>query len=75
VKITAEERRIAIQSAKIVGLKVAGVDIIRSASGPKVLEINSSPGLEGIESTTGQDIAGQMIECIERAVARQKAKK
>ena len=75
VKITTEERKIAIQSAKIVGLKVAGVDIIRSASGPKVLEINSSPGLEGIESTTGQDIAGQMIECIERAVARQKAKK
>ncbi|MDX2095187.1 MAG: 30S ribosomal protein S6--L-glutamate ligase [Alphaproteobacteria bacterium] len=75
VKITAEERRIAIQSAKIVGLKVAGVDIIRSASGPKVLEINSSPGLEGIESTTGQDIAGQMIECIERAVARKRAKK
>lgn len=75
VKITAEERRIAVQSAKIVGLKVAGVDIIRSASGPKVLEINSSPGLEGIESTTGQDIAGQMIECIERAVAKQKARK
>ncbi len=74
VKITAEERKIAIQSAKIVGLKVAGVDIIRSASGPKVLEINSSPGLEGIESTTGQDIAGQMIECIERAVMRKKEK-
>lgn len=74
VKITAEERKIAIQSAKIVGLKVAGVDIIRSASGPKVLEINSSPGLEGIESTTGDDIAGQMIQSIERAVARKRAK-
>ena len=74
VKITAEERKIAIQSSKIVGLKVAGVDIIRSSSGPKVLEINSSPGLEGIESTTGLDIAGQMIEAIERAAARKRAK-
>lgn len=74
VKITAEERKIAIQSAKILGLKVAGVDIIRSASGPKVLEINSSPGLEGIESTTGSDIAGQMIQSIERAVAKKHAK-
>lgn len=72
IKITAEERKIAIQSAKIVGLKVAGVDIIRSSSGPKVLEINSSPGLEGIESTTGEDIASQMIQCIERATTRKK---
>lgn len=74
IKITAEERKIAIQSAKIMGLKVAGVDIIRSASGPKVLEINSSPGLEGIESTTGLDIAGTMIEAIERAVVKRRAK-
>ena len=74
VKITAEERKIALQSAKIVGLKVAGVDIIRSATGPKVLEINSSPGLEGIESTTGLDIAGKMIECIEQQVATKKKK-
>ena len=74
VKITAEERKIAIQAAKIVGLQVAGVDIIRSASGPKVLEINSSPGLEGIESTTGLDIAGLMIQGIERAAARKRAK-
>ena len=51
------------------GLKVAGVDIIRSKSGPKVLEINSSPGLEGIEDVTGKDIAGLMIQCIERHVA------
>lgn len=72
IKITAEERRIAIQSAKVMGLKVAGVDIIRSASGPKVLEINSSPGLEGIESTTGLDIAGTMIECIERHATRKR---
>jgi ribosomal protein S6--L-glutamate ligase len=74
VKITAEERKIAIQSSKILGLRVSGVDIIRSASGPKVLEINSSPGLEGIESTTGEDIAGQMIQAIERAAAKKQAK-
>lgn len=66
VKITADERKIAIQAAKAMGLQVAGVDIIRSKSGPKVLEINSSPGLEGIEGITEKDVAGLMIECIER---------
>lgn len=66
VKITPQERKIAVQAAKVMGLKVAGVDIIRSKHGPKVLEINSSPGLEGIETITGKDIAGMMIECVER---------
>jgi len=66
VKITAEERKIAVAATKAMGLQVAGVDIIRSKSGPKVLEMNSSPGLEGIESITEKDIAGLMIECIER---------
>lgn len=66
VKITAEERKIALNAAKAMGLKVAGVDIIRSNSGPKVLEINSSPGLEGIEDITGKDVAGLMIECVEK---------
>ncbi len=74
IKITADERRIAIKAAQIMRLKVAGVDIIRSATGPKVLEINSSPGLEGIEGCTGLDIAGAMIECIEEAVIRRRAK-
>ena len=69
VKITAEERKIAIAAAKVMGLQVAGVDIIRSKSGPKVLEINSSPGLEGIESITEKDIAGLMIESIEKKLA------
>lgn len=64
VKITPQERKIAINAAKTMGLKVAGVDIIRSKDGPKVLEINSSPGLEGIESITGKDVAGLMIESI-----------
>lgn len=66
IKVTANERRIAIKATKVMGLQVAGVDIIRSASGPKILEINSSPGLEGIESVTSKDIAGLMIQCIER---------
>lgn len=72
IKITSDERKIAIAAAKTMGLKVAGVDIIRSKSGPKVLEINSSPGLEGIESITEKDIAGLMIECIEKNVRRNK---
>jgi ribosomal protein S6--L-glutamate ligase len=68
VRISREERRIAVKAAKAMGLLVAGVDIIRSSSGPKVLEINSSPGLEGIEAATGKDLAGLMIDCIERHV-------
>ncbi len=76
VLITPEERRIAIKAAKTMGLKVAGVDLIRASSGPKVLEINSSPGLQGIEDTTGKDIAGLMIEAIEKSFRnRQKAKR
>jgi ribosomal protein S6--L-glutamate ligase len=68
IKVTAEEKKIAIKATKIMGLKVAGVDIIRSKNGPKILEINSSPGLEGIEAITQKDIAGLMIECIEKEV-------
>ena len=66
VKITPEERRLAIQAAKTMGLDVAGVDIIRSKKGPLLLEINSSPGLEGIENATQKDIAGMMINAIEK---------
>lgn len=66
VDITPEEREMSIKSAKCIGLKVSGVDIIRSKTGPKVLEVNSSPGLEGVERTTGVDIAGLMIEHIEK---------
>lgn len=69
VKITSEEKKMAVRAAKVMGLQVAGVDIIRSDTGPKVLEINSSPGLEGIEGVTGKDIAGLMIECIENNIA------
>ncbi|WP_409433527.1 30S ribosomal protein S6--L-glutamate ligase [Litorimonas sp. RW-G-Af-16] len=68
VRLTKEERRVAIKAAKILKLSVAGVDILRSDSGPKILEVNSSPGLEGIEKATGVDIAGEIIECIEANV-------
>jgi ribosomal protein S6--L-glutamate ligase len=66
IKPTADEKRIAIRAAKCMGLSVAGVDIIRSAKGPLLLEVNSSPGLEGIEGATGMDIAGMMLNAIEK---------
>lgn len=66
IKITSEERKLAIKAAKILDLPVAGVDIIRSNKGPLLLEVNSSPGLEGIETATGLDIANVMIEAIEK---------
>jgi ribosomal protein S6--L-glutamate ligase len=66
IKVTLEERKLAVKAAKILGLPIAGVDIIRSNKGPLLLEVNSSPGLEGIEAATGLDIANIMIEAIER---------
>lgn len=71
-KITPEERKMAIKAAKAMELKVAGVDIIRSDRGPMVLEINSSPGLEGVEGATQKDIAGMMIEHIEKHAGKRK---
>jgi len=66
VKPTKEERSMAIRAAKAMNLKVAGVDIIRSNKGPLLLEVNSSPGLEGIEGATNKDIAAEMIKAIEK---------
>ncbi|WP_038869301.1 30S ribosomal protein S6--L-glutamate ligase [Vibrio jasicida] len=66
IKITPEERKTAIAAAKIMGLGIAGVDLLRSERGPLVMEVNSSPGLEGIESATGKDIAGMIIDYIEK---------
>ncbi|ADE36604.1 30S ribosomal protein S6--L-glutamate ligase [Methanohalophilus mahii] len=66
IRITPEERSTAVRAAKIMGLNVAGVDLLRSNHGPVVMEVNSSPGLEGIESTTGKDIAGMVIDYIEK---------
>lgn len=64
-KLTTRERRTAVKAAKAIGLNVAGVDLLRSDVGPLVLEVNSSPGLEGIETTTGVDVAGEIIEFVE----------
>jgi len=66
IRITSVERKLAIKAAKILNLPVAGVDIIRSNKGPLLLEVNSSPGLEGIESATGLDIGNIIIEAIEK---------
>jgi ribosomal protein S6--L-glutamate ligase len=66
VKLTPEERATAKRAAKILGLNIAGVDLMRSNHGPVVLEVNSSPGLEGIEGSTGVDVAGKVIEYIEK---------
>ena len=64
--ITAKERGIAVRAAKAIGLSVAGVDILRSNRGPLVLEVNSSPGIQGIEKTLEMDIAGQIIMFCEK---------
>lgn len=66
VKLTPEERSTATRAAKAMGLHVAGVDILRSNHGPVVMEVNSSPGLEGIEAATGVDVAGKIIEFVEK---------
>jgi ribosomal protein S6--L-glutamate ligase len=66
IRLTPEERSTALRSARILGLNVAGVDIIRSNHGPVVLEVNSSPGLEGIETATSKDIAGMLIGFLEK---------
>jgi ribosomal protein S6--L-glutamate ligase len=68
VRLPAEYRRTALAAARVLGLRVAGVDMIESAEGPMVMEVNSSPGLEGIEKATGVDVAGSIIEHIEREV-------
>lgn len=66
VKITPEERATAVSAAKILGLSVAGVDLLRSSRGPLVMEVNSSPGLEGIESASGKNVASIIIEELEK---------
>jgi ribosomal protein S6--L-glutamate ligase len=74
IKLTPEERSTAVRSAKTMGLKVAGVDILRSNHGPLVMEVNSSPGLEGIEGATGVNVAGAIIESLEKRAASGKSK-
>lgn len=66
VKLTKAERETAVKAAKTMGLNVCGVDILQASSGPVVMEVNSSPGLEGIETATGLDVAGMVVEFIEK---------
>ena len=66
IKLSPQERTTAIRSAKAMGLRVAGVDLLRSNHGPVVMEVNSSPGLEGIEAATGADVSGKIIEFLEK---------
>jgi ribosomal protein S6--L-glutamate ligase len=66
VTLTDEEENAALKAAKVMGLGIAGVDMLQSDRGPLILEVNSSPGLEGIESATGKDIATQIIKYVER---------
>ena len=74
VRITPEERSTAVRAAGIMGLRVAGVDLLRSNHGPVVMEVNSSPGLEGIEKTTGIDIAELVIEYLEKSAKPDKTR-
>ncbi|WP_458525511.1 30S ribosomal protein S6--L-glutamate ligase [Onishia taeanensis] len=69
IRITPEERSTAIRAAKAMGLRVAGVDLLRSNHGPVIMEVNSSPGLQGIETATGKDIAGLIVEQLEKHAA------
>jgi ribosomal protein S6--L-glutamate ligase len=74
VKITPEERSTAVRAARTLGLNVAGVDMLRSNHGPVIMEVNSSPGLEGVEAATGIDIAGKIIEFLETHAKPNKTK-
>ncbi|PIQ38916.1 MAG: 30S ribosomal protein S6--L-glutamate ligase, partial [Thalassolituus sp. CG17_big_fil_post_rev_8_21_14_2_50_53_8] len=67
VRLSAAERKTAIDAAKAMGLNMCGVDILRSNNGPVVMEVNSSPGLEGIETATGKDVAGMVFQFLEKS--------
>ena len=75
IKLKRAEKTAALNAAKVMGLKIAGVDMLQSKRGPLILEVNSSPGLEGIEAATGIDIAGKIVEYIEVATAKKKRRK
>ncbi|MFN3172302.1 MAG: 30S ribosomal protein S6--L-glutamate ligase [Hyphomicrobiales bacterium] len=74
IKLSPEERSTAVRSAKAMGLNVCGVDMLRANHGPVVMEVNSSPGLEGVEKATGLDIAGKIIEYMEKNAQPNKTK-
>ncbi len=74
IKLSRAEKTTALKAAKCMGLAIAGVDMLQSKRGPMVLEVNSSPGLEGIEKATGVDIAGKIVEYIEQSIGKKKPK-
>jgi ribosomal protein S6--L-glutamate ligase len=74
VKLNDDEKRTALRAAKAMGLQICGVDMIQSERGPLVLEVNSAPGLEGIEKVTGRNIAGKIVEYIELNAKRRNKK-
>jgi len=75
IRLTPEERSTAVRAARIMGLNVCGVDLLRSNHGPVVMEVNSSPGLEGIEKATEKDIAGMIIDFVAKRALETSAKK
>lgn len=75
VKISKEERELALKAVKVMGLQFAGVDLLQSTRGPLIMEVNSSPGLEGIETTTGVNVAGKVVEFLEKNTHHSKRKK
>lgn len=75
IKLSRAEKSAALGAAKAMGLAVAGVDMLQSKNGPLILEVNSSPGLEGIEKATGVDIAGKIVEYIEQSLAKKRKPK
>lgn len=75
IKLSKRERQVALTAAKVMGLSIAGVDLLQSERGPLVLEVNSSPGLEGIEKTTNQDIGSEIIAFVEKLVNKNRSKK
>ncbi|GJM29829.1 MAG: putative alpha-L-glutamate ligase [Cyclobacteriaceae bacterium] len=75
VKLSRSEKATALKAAKSMGLAIAGVDLLQSKRGPMVLEVNSSPGLEGIEAATGEDIASKIVEYIEKSLKKDRLPK
>ena len=68
--LTSKEKKTAVAATKALGLNIAGVDMLRSERGPLVLEVNSSPGFEGVERVTGVDVADQIITFVEKQIER-----
>lgn len=75
IKLSKDEKKAALKAVKAMGLDIAGVDLLQSARGPLILEVNSSPGLEGIEKATGKDVAGAIIEFLEQGIIKKNAGK